>query len=107
MQIKFIKIFLFFLFLIIINTTTFSKAAENKKIFDKKDLLITAVILINPVISVGTIFPNANVLSKVLSIGNLAYASKKGETITESALSQSLNKKCLIENLSKDKKLCI
>ena len=101
---KFIKIFLFF---IIINTTTFSKAAENKKIFDKKNLLITAVILINPVLSVGTIFSNANVISKVLSIGNLAYASKNGETITESALSQSLNKKCLIENLSKDKKLCI
>ena len=101
---KFIKIFLFF---IIINTTTFSKAAENKKIFDKKNLLITAVILINPVLSVGTIFSNANVISKVLSIGNLAYTSKKGKTITESALSQSLNKKCLIENLSKDKKLCI
>ena len=104
---KFTKIFLFFLFFIIINTTTFSKAAENKKIFDKKDLLITAVILINPVLSVGTIFSNAHVISKVLSLGNLAYASKKGETITESALSQSLNKKCLIENLSKDKKLCI
>ena len=101
---KFIKVFLFF---IIINTATFAKAAENKKIFEKKDLLITAVILINPVVSVGTIFSNASVISKVLSIGNLAYASKKGETITESALSQSLNKKCLIENLSKDKKLCI
>ena len=78
---KLIKLYIFFLFFIIINTTTFSKAAENKKIFYKKDLLITAVILINPVVSVGTIFSNANVISKVLSIGNLAYASKKGETI--------------------------
>ena len=91
----------------IINITTFSKAAENKKLLDKKYLLITAVTLINPVVSVGTILSNANIISKILSLGNLAYASKKGETITESALSQSLNKKCLIENLSKDKNLCI
>ena len=69
--------------------------------------MITAVTLINPVVSVGTIFSNANIISKILSLGDLAYASKKGETITESALSQSLNKKCLIENLSKDKNLCI
>ena len=33
-------------------------------------------------------------------MGNLAYSSVKGKTITESALSQSLNKECLIENLS-------
>ena len=104
---KFKKIFLFFLFVIIINITTFSKAAENKKLFDKKYLLITAVTLINPVVSVGTIFSNTNIISKILSLGNLAYASKKGETITESALSQSLNKKCLIKNLSKDKNICI
>jgi len=101
------KIFIFILFIVSVSISTTSKAEKNNKLFNKKDLLITTITVINPVLSVSAIFSNANAVSKILSMGNLAYSSIKGKTITESALSQSLNKKCLLENLSNNKDFCI
>jgi len=101
------KIFIFILFIVSVSISTTSKAEKNNELFNKKDLLITTITVMNPILSVGAIFSNANAVSKILSMGNLAYSSIKGETITESALSQSLNKKCLIENLSNNKDFCI
>ena len=102
-----IFIFIFILFIVSVSISTTSKAEKNNKLFNKKDLLITTITVINPVLSISAIFSNANAVSKILSMGNLAYSSIKGKTITESALSQSFNKKCLIENLSNNKDFCI
>ena len=101
------KIFLLSLIFYILSIANISVAKEKSKIFDKKDLIITTITLINPVITVGTIISNANTINKILSLGSIVYTSKKGESITESALSQSLNKKCLIKNIGEKKRFCI
>ena len=71
------KIFLFVLLVVSFNIASSSKAEKNKSLLNKKDLLITTITVINPVISVGAIFSNANTISKILSMGNLAYSTVK------------------------------
>ena len=100
----------FFLF----SLPTFAK--EDKKlskkdliisgITSKKDLIITGITFLNPALSISTLVSNANALQKILSLGSLAYTTKEGKTITESAYSQGLKKKCIIKNILNKKENC-
>ena len=94
-------------FVIVLFLLSYSSYAENNKKFLKKEIILTGVTLLNPALSVGTLISNANSLQKILSLGSLAYTTKEGKTITESAISLSLNEKCLVKKIFFIKKFCL
>ena len=82
-------------------------ARENKSIFNKKEVIIIGLTIVNPAIAVGTLVANTSTFQKIISLANIAYTSAKGRSIAETAISQSTNKNCLIENIKIEKDFCI
>ena len=82
-------------------------AKENNSIFNKKEVIIIGLTIVNPAIAVGTLVTNTSTFQKIISLANIAYTSAKGRSIAETAISQSTNKNCLIENIKIEKDFCI
>ena len=82
-------------------------AKENNSIFNKKEVIIIGLTIVNPAIAVGTLVANTSTFQKIISLANIAYTSVKGRSIAETAISQSTNKNCLIENIKIEKDFCI
>ena len=80
---------------------------ENNSIFNKKEVIIIGLTIVNPAIAVGTLVANTSTFQKIISLANIAYTSAKGRSIAETAISQSTNKNCLIENIKIEKNFCI
>jgi len=82
-------------------------AKENNSIFNKKEVIIIGLTIVNPAIAVGTLVANTSTFQKIISLANIAYTSAKGRSIAETAISQTTNKNCLIENIKIEKDFCI
>ena len=82
-------------------------AKENNSTFNKKEVIIIGLTIVNPAIAVGTLVANTSTFQKIISLANIAYTSAKGRSIAETAISQSTNKNCLIENIKIEKDFCI
>jgi len=82
-------------------------AKENNSIFNKKEVIIIGLTIVNPAIAVGTLVANTSTFQKIISLANIAYTSAKGRSIAETAISQSTNKNCLIANIKIEKDFCI
>ena len=52
-------------------------------------------------------YTNTSTFQKIISMANIVYINKKGHSVAETAISQSTNKKCLIDNLKTKKDFCI
>ena len=96
-----------YLILIIFIFSLNVEAKENNSLFNKKEVIILGLTIVNPAIAVGTLVANTSTFQKIISLANIAYTNAKGKTIAETALSQSTNKKCLIENIKIEKDFCI
>jgi|TARA_B100001964_G_C13988011_1_gene489314 hypothetical protein len=83
-----------------------SSWAKENKFFNKKNILVIGLTIVNPAISLGTIVTNAGALRKTLSMVNIAYSAGKGKNLAEQAISKSTNKNCLIKNLAEEKSFC-
>ena len=81
--------------------------AKEKKTINKKDIAVIGLTLINPAISIGTLVTNTSAFQKIISMANIIYINTKGHSVAETAISQSRNKKCLIDNLKTKKDFCI
>ncbi len=99
-----------FIFFLMILFTQASMAKENKffnkKMFNKKNILVVGLTIVNPAISLGTIVTNAGALRKTLSMINIAYTAGNGKNLAEEAISKTTNKNCLIKNLAEEKSFC-
>ena len=82
-------------------------AEEKTKLFNKKEVIIIGLTIVNPAIVVGTLVANTSTFQKFISLANIAYSKAKGQSIAETAISQSTNKDCLIENIKTEKDFCI
>ncbi len=78
----------------------------NKKMFNKKNILVLGLTIANPAVSIGTIVTNAGAFRKTLSMANIAFSVGKGKNLAEEAISKSTNKNCLIKNLAEEKSFC-
>ena len=87
------------------NNSILSK--KNILILSKKEIVILGLTLINPALSIGTIVSNTTTFQKIISMANIVYTNGKGHSIAETAISQSTNKNCLIENIKTMKDFCI
>ena len=81
--------------------------AKEKSILNKKEIVVLGLTLVNPALSIGTIVANTTTFQKILSMANIVYIKTKGHSIAETAISQSTNKNCLIENIKAKKDFCI
>jgi len=94
--------------IIIIFIFSLGAQAKNKNnILNKKEIVILGLTFVNPVLSIGTIVSNTTTFQKIISMANIIYINRKGHSIAETAISQSTNKKCLIENIKTEKDFCI
>ena len=96
-----------YLILIIFIFSLNVEAKENNSLFNKKEIIIIGLTIVNPAIAVSTLVANTSTFQKIISLANFAYTSAKGRTIAETALSQSTNKNCLIKNIKIEKDFCI
>ena len=96
-----------YLIIIIFIFSLIVDAKENNSIFNKKEVIIIGLTIVNPAIAVGTLVANTSTFQKIISLANIAYTSAKGRSIAETAISQSTNKNCLIENIKIEKDFCI
>ena len=81
--------------------------AKEKSAINKKEIIVLGLTLINPALSIGTIVSNTTTFQKIISMANIVYTNRKGHSIAETAISQSTNKNCLIENIRTKKDFCI
>ena len=96
-----------YLIIIIFIFSLSTHAKENNKILSKKEIVVLGLTLINPAISIGTLVANTSTFQKIISMANIVYTNRKGHSIAETAISQSTNKNCLIENIRTKKDFCI
>jgi len=96
-----------YLIIIIFIFSLSAQAKEKNNILNKKEIVILGLTLINPALSIGTIVSNTTTFQKIVSMANIVYKSSKGHSIAETAISQSTNKNCLIENIKNKKDFCI
>ena len=84
-----------------------SSWAEEKKFFNKKNILVFGLTIVNPaIISLGAIVTNAGALRKTLSMVNIAYSTQKGKNLAEEVISKGTSKNCVIKNLAEEKDFC-
>jgi len=84
-----------------------SVQAKEKSIIDKKEIVIFGLTLINPALSIGALVANTSTFQKIISMANIVYTNTKGRSIAETAISQSTNKNCLIDNIKSKQDFCI
>ncbi|MCH2542503.1 MAG: hypothetical protein MKZ97_04175, partial [Alphaproteobacteria bacterium] len=68
---------------------------------------ILGLTLVNPALSIGTIVSSTTTFQKIIAIAKIVYTNRKGHSLAETAISQSINKNCLIENIRTKKDFCI
>ena len=96
-----------YLIIIIFIFSLNAQAKEKNNILNKKEIVILGLTLINPALSIGTKVSNTTTFQKIKSMANIVYTNNKGHSIAETAISQSTNKNCLIENIKTNKDFCI
>ena len=96
-----------YLIIIIFIFSLCAQAKEKNNILNKKEIVILGLTLVNPALSIGTIVSNTTTFQKIISMANIVYTNRKGYSIAETAISQSTNKNCFIENIKAKKDFCI
>jgi len=96
-----------YLIIVIFIFSLSAQAKEKNNVLFKKEIVIIGLTFINPALSIGTIVTNTTTFQKIISMANIVYTNKKGHSIAETAISQSTNKNCLIENIKTKKDFCI
>ena len=87
------------------NTLVSKNNSENNK-FEKKDIIVPAVTLINPALAFSSLISNSDSLFKIISLSNIVYTNQEGKSFAENAISQTVNKDCKLEHLTENKDLC-